>query len=97
MLQNLFKSIILSFICIYILDLNQSILLIMNKTDISYQIHYLFNKGNSPKQIKKILKQSMCKRFVPTERVKKSFILNLFNFYIFIANNKNCKTYYQSK
>jgi hypothetical protein len=38
--------------------------------DISYQISYLYNKGLTPKKIRKILKQSMRRRDVPTEKVK---------------------------
>jgi hypothetical protein len=41
----------------------------MKKPDLAYQIKYLFNKGLTPKKIRNVLKPTMCKRYIPTERV----------------------------
>jgi hypothetical protein len=50
----------------------------MKKVDLNYQIKYLFNKGLTPKQIRKSLKPTICKRYVPTEKV----MIELTNYYL---------------
>jgi hypothetical protein len=41
----------------------------MKKVNLDYQTKYLFNKSLTPKKIRKTLKQTMCKRYVPTKKV----------------------------
>ena len=46
----------------------------IGSTDVTYQIKYLITKGKSIKEIKKLLKKSLPKNRVPSDKVKSLFL-----------------------